>query len=726
MEWGVSVLGLSKRAGTSFQPVESTNLKYSQHLAEPENSVSNNEVTNQPGSIRKNYRSEIDGLRTIAILSVVFYHANFFINGKNVIPGGFIGVDIFFVISGYLISSILITGIKNNNFSYLKFYERRARRILPILLLVMTVSLPFAWKVLLPVDFADFSYQLLTGIFSSSNFYFWLEDPYWATESSLKPFLHTWTLGVEEQFYLLMPVLLLAILRFKKNNLFYWLLGFLVISLVYAQWTSLTDPQESFYLLPSRAWELMAGACLASIAPSARSSDKSLTNHLPSIGVVLLLFSVFWFDKNTLHPSFYTLIPIVGTMLVIQFANDADFSIKMLKSRLFVAVGLISYGLYVWHFPVFAYTNISGGFDGFGLKILLVLGVIAISAASYYVIEKPFRNFTLVPSRIFFTLLVVWIAAISIFSYFGTIDGYKHRVPGFLNQPAMPEAVANHRWFHTPGERNGRIILAGDSHTHALAPSLKKWALDNGYDFANSSIDGCQLLVDTFRVNKKNLRRKVHCTPLIQAARINFITRSRPSIVILGGRLPLILEEDRFDNKEGGYEGEMTDFIQNAGSTLMSRQERQQFIKEKYLKTVRMILAAGHQVVLIYPIPEVGWHVPKTLLKRVGGDFLHAREIAKNNPVTTSYDVFKQRTLSSYQLLDDIRGKRIYRVLPEHLFCNTVIPDRCITHNQEVSYYLDENHLSSDGDQLLIGEIEKLLQKLQDQNGNDAGRASRE
>ena len=144
------------------------------------------------------YRPEIDGLRTVAVLSVILYHANFNLFGQNPIKGGFLGVDIFFVISGYLITSILLTGFQTKTLTLANFYERRARRILPILLFIITVSIPLSWFLLLPSEFQQYSWQTLSSIFSDSNFYFWTEDSYWAADSILKPFLHTWSLGVEE------------------------------------------------------------------------------------------------------------------------------------------------------------------------------------------------------------------------------------------------------------------------------------------------------------------------------------------------------------------------------------------------------------------------------------------------------------------------------------------------------------------------------------------------
>ena len=304
---------------------------------------------------------------------------------------------------------------------------------------------------------------------------------------------------------------------------------------------------------------------------------------------------------------------------------------------------------------------------------------------------------------------------ITVFSYGGSFDGYKSRLPKLLDQPIKPKEVINHKWFYTDAERNGRIILVGDSHTRSIADVLKSWSLKAGYDFADSGYRGCQLIIETIRVRKSDLKENINlsCNYKTQQERMSFIKQSEPAVVILGGRLPLILEEDRFDNKEGAYEGAMNDFIQNAKRSLSSKLERQQYIKEQYLETIHQILRAGHKVILLYPIPEVGWHVPKRLLSKMQGNILRAREVILQDPITTSYDVFKERNDIAYAVLDNIKEANVYRVYPEKLFCNTLLPGRCLTHSDNESYYRDDDHLSREGAYLLINAIEDALKKIE-------------
>lgn len=653
------------------------------------------------------YRPDIDGLRTIAVLSVIFYHANFNLFGQNPIKGGFLGVDIFFVISGYLITSILLAGFETKNLTLVNFYERRARRILPILLFVITLSIPLSWFLLLPSDFQQYSWQTLSSIFSVSNFYFWTEDSYWAAESILKPFLHTWSLGVEEQFYLVMPLLLLFIINQKQRQIRYVFLTLAIVSLIASHYMSIKDTQSSFYLLPFRAWELLIGASIATLR------DRKFPNlkfpFLPTVGLAIVLICFFVFDENTLHPSFYTLIPILGVGLVILFSNPKDPITKLLQNRVMVSIGLISYGLYLWHFPIFSYLSHAEEFQNFGTKIGAIGLVFFFAISTYFLIEKPFRSFSLIKSKVFWSILIVWVMGLSLFSYIGTMDGFSHRFPEFVNIPNKPEKIKNHQWFASQISSDKRIILVGDSHINAIAPTFKKYAEKSNIHFAKSAFGGCQLILNMNRVSKKDFTPRKHCKTSQQETRIKFITSSEPSIVIIGGRLPLVIEEDRFNNGEGGYEGKMTDFLQDEKNSLLSISDRQTEIKENYILTVQKILDAGHTVVLLYPIPEVGIHVPKTLLKRINKKYFASRDIAMENPLTTSYNVFKKRTEQSVEILDSINGEKVFRIFPSKIFCDQQIIGRCVTHNLEVSFYRDDDHLSEFGAELILREFEKLI-----------------
>ena len=204
------------------------------------------------------YRREIDGLRAIAVLPVILFHAGF-----ETFSGGFVGVDVFFVISGYLITTIIIAELEQGKFSIINFYERRARRILPALFLVMLVCIPLAWFWLLPRDMQDFSQSLVAVTVFASNILFWRESGYFDTAAELKPLLHTWSLAVEEQYYVIFPLFLMSFWRLGKRWIMILLVAVFVVSLALAQWASLAKPSAAFFLLPARGWELLVGAFAA-------------------------------------------------------------------------------------------------------------------------------------------------------------------------------------------------------------------------------------------------------------------------------------------------------------------------------------------------------------------------------------------------------------------------------------------------------------------------------
>ena len=378
------------------------------------------------------YRPEIDGLRAIAVSAVILYHATINIFGDQLFRGGFIGVDIFFVISGYLITSIILKElVTTGTFSFKHFYERRIRRILPALLFVMLVSFPFAWMYLLPSSFVDFSKSILYSLGFSSNFYFHYSNQQYVAESGLlKPFLHTWSLSVEEQFYILFPIVLLVTFKYFKKYLIHILILGFVISLGLAEWGSRNYPSLNFYVLPTRGWELLTGSILAylEIKQGYRSKNQLLNLILPFIGLVLIGHSILFFNDEMFHPSFYTLSPIVGVCLIIWFSSKNELVTKILSTKLFVGIGLISYSLYLWHYPIFAFDRIFEFTQG-GLFYKLLLGIIIIilSIFSYNFIERPVRNknnkFKIILSLILISISSLVIANINIIQK----NGYKDR-----------------------------------------------------------------------------------------------------------------------------------------------------------------------------------------------------------------------------------------------------------------------------------------------------------
>lgn len=664
--------------------------------------------------MKLNYRPEIDGLRTVAIISVLIYHLEIFLGNGQFMKGGFLGVDIFFVISGFLITSIIMTEVNNTGrFSVFKFYERRIRRLFPALIVVILASLPLAWHLLLPEQLVDFSKSVISSLAFGSNFYWHFSLQEYGAESALiQPFLHTWSLAVEEQYYIVYPLILIAIYKWSKQHTVILLTAGLLLSLQFADWFTPQNHSFSFYMLPSRFWELLAGGLLANILHfhPQKENDALLNKVMPVLGLYLIVHALFFTDLNSLsHPGFATATTILGTVLIIWFANEKDLVTQILSSRLFVFIGLISYSLYLWHYPIFAFGRIIDSTPTWHDKAIWLSLTFALSILTFYLIERPFRHKNKTSSRTVFvsiTLLVAIATAIS--SFWIMNNGIPDRMP-----PIIAELSRDHKSPRACLSKDGiecilddvgkqQIFLVGDSHMQSLEQTFLSYTSMHDYKLTSLVFPGCQYILNLSRINVNNGQQH-RCDSNIQNERRELLLDSEPSIVVIGGRLPVVLQEDGFNNLEGGYEGKMPYVLTYPERAKMTKKERSSAIRKEYINTVMELAQHGHKVVIIYPIPEVGWHVLKELQKELGG-LTPAETEAKlqADPITTSYRVFKQRTKSSFAILDQIKHPNVFRVYPHKLLCDTQIENRCITHNQETSYYRDEHHLSSSGAKPLI------------------------
>lgn len=343
------------------------------------------------------YRPEIDGLRAIAVVAVIIYHAQFVFSGGILFSGGFIGVDIFFVISGFLITRILLGEIETTGSIHIgAFYERRIRRILPLLFTVILACLPVAYIISQPASFSEYAYSALSAVFFVSNFFFaQTTSEYGAPDSLLMPLLHSWSLSIEEQFYILFPLLLLLSHRYARRFVFLIFTALLLYSLYFTQIYEAL-PAQNYFSPISRFWELLAGSLVAILDKRFIAANKlPLQNTLSGFGLILIIVSVIWFDTERIpHPSFYTLIPIIGTCLFIFYARDTNYTGRLLSRSIFVGIGKISYSAYLWHFPLFAFAR-QINFDinlPLTEKLILIVMTFALSVLSYNFIEQPFRN----------------------------------------------------------------------------------------------------------------------------------------------------------------------------------------------------------------------------------------------------------------------------------------------------------------------------------------------
>ena len=449
------------------------------------------------------YRPEIDGLRALAVLPVIFYHAGF-----GSFSGGFVGVDIFFVISGYLITSLIVQQTKEGNFSLMEFYQRRARRILPALFLVMFCSIPLAYFLMKPNQFEAFSGSLIAATLFFSNVLFYLETDYFGIASELKPLLHTWSLAVEEQYYLFFPLLVLFVGR-GKLLLFLVYVGIFLsftlsqfggnLSVVYPfiekEWLWMDVPNWAFFNTPTRIWEIMVGALIA-LYLIEKDQFRGVIGELSGLlGLCLILVSIFAFEQTTPHPSIYTLAPVFGTGLIILGVSPNTFVGKILSTKVFVAVGLISYSAYLWHYPLFAFSKIAmvsdERFGVLNIEVVLILVTFFLAYISFRFIEKPFRDKEKITNKqvakilLFLAVILVMVGVLGK-STSGLKDQYYEAIlpdnrifiinREELNQQRMFFwSLSRKNQMAKPFDIDGRdkILIVGDSHAEDLAAAFE-------------------------------------------------------------------------------------------------------------------------------------------------------------------------------------------------------------------------------------------------------------
>jgi peptidoglycan/LPS O-acetylase OafA/YrhL len=364
------------------------------------------------------YRHEIDGLRAVAVLSVIFSHAGF-----GWIPGGFAGVDAFFVISGFLITGIILRDLEQGRFTFRGFYARRARRILPALFCMLASVSTLAWLILSPSQIQDISGSVFFSILSLSNFYFTDFVDYFAPSADYIMLLHTWSLGVEEQFYLLFPLIAFVAYRILgKSGFWAVVLVLLVASFAISEWGWRNKPQGNYFFSPSRFWEILIGA-VAALWCSSR--DTKGNDPLAALGLAALCLTFFVYDDSILFPSYYALAPTIGTVLVLTYAHASTMTAKLLQFGLLRFVGLISFSAYLWHQPVFVFARLDGYETSKPLTALALIAVILLlSALSWRFVEQPFR--TIQTTTISRRGPVLWttavgLTALSLVGYFTTL-----------------------------------------------------------------------------------------------------------------------------------------------------------------------------------------------------------------------------------------------------------------------------------------------------------------
>ncbi len=475
--------------------------------------------------IKLNYRPEIDCLRAIAVIAVIIYHAKIYIFGDLLFAGGFLGVDIFFVISGYLISSLIFQELeKEKNFSFKNFYERRARRILPALIFVILICLPFSWIYILPTSFIDFAKSILFSLGFSSNFYFYFTGLEYGAESGLlKPLLHTWSLAIEEQFYLIFPLIFFLIFKFFYNFKKKIIFAMILVSFIFAMYFSNINPSLNFYLIFSRIWEILIGTIIYFFEKFRDKQPSHFKSNLfVTLGLIAILFSFINMDSSHGHPNLNSAIPIFSVGLIIYYSQKDAIVVKFLSNKVFTSIGLISYSLYLWHYPIFAFSRIGYLTKNVYHEILVALTILVLSILTYFFIEKPFRSNQLVKFKYFILSAMFTFLILISFSFIVISNkGFENRYPFYnkfnLDNLRYSEEVRIFKYeIGSPKFKDNidqkKILIFGNSHGRDFFNIfISNKELFSKYQF--SMLDGqvhCLIGVIDQKLCDKSLSNKLH------------------------------------------------------------------------------------------------------------------------------------------------------------------------------------------------------------------------
>jgi peptidoglycan/LPS O-acetylase OafA/YrhL len=651
------------------------------------------------------YRPDIDGLRAIAILSVTAYHLDI-----SPFGGGYVGVDVFFVISGYLITRIIYRDIRNRSFSYVDFYERRIRRIFPALFAVFFFSSAFAYCIFLPKDFQTFFQSLVAATLFASNLLFWKTAGYFDAAAELKPLLHTWSLSIEEQFYLFYPFLLFLVTRLSLRWAFAVLVAATCISLFLSEYFLHGQSPSVFYLLHFRAWELLTGALLAlEVIPPLGS--RPVKEAFSLMGLSAIGYGIFAFNDQTLFPGAKALFPCLGTALIIYADSHGRTVVgRLLGSKPAVAVGLVSYSLYLWHWPLIVFAKYYA-IRPFTIheKLVLLLTSCVLAGLSWKYIERPFRGKSGLFSQkqLFGGAGAMMTGFVSI----GLAGHLNKGFPGRLPEDIVRLAEAAYQVRQVDGScidvsskrlasgqtcKIGKIasdnisfIVWGDSHAFSMAESIHLAAEKKGLTGLLYSHSSCPPLLDVERFNAFERG----CREFNESVKQWLEKNPNIRTVFLVARWAISAEGTRYGTEQGRPVVISPEGIKGNPRTL----------KDGLEKTLRFLTDRGIRAVFVNQVPEIGWNVPSTLAR----ERLFGHNVSGAAPTLEDY---RKRQFKMSRIVDELDPLYSFKVVDvASALCART---RCLMEKDGYSLYKDDDHLSIYGASFLSDLFSDFFQEI--------------
>lgn len=632
------------------------------------------------------HRPEVDGLRAVAIIPVLAFH-----EGIAAVSGGFVGVDIFFVISGYLITRIIAEELGSGEFSLIDFYRRRVARILPLLLAVMFSVLLACYFLLFPTEFADYCQTMVAAAVFSSNFFFWQTTNYFQDVSTFRPLLHTWTLAVEEQFYVIFPIFMMLVHRFGHRRYGYWIFAAVVLSFTASVIGVYTRPEGTFYLLPARAWELGIGSLIA-IGWYPGASSALVREGVAGLGLALIAGCMVLLTERSTFPGLNALYPVIGSALIIAYAEGTRVG-KMLSWGPIVYVGLISYALYLWHWPVIALYRIENGLVLGPTDMLLVSCLsFSLAAASRPLIEQPFRaGLRRVQGAkvVFGGAIALGFAAIAglFLMQVGQIGRVfppevlrVAQVAQYKTTPAFEEQYHSGRCFlqnegeHTPldktkcltlSKQKENYLLIGDSHAVQVRQALQN--ANPQWNLMEATVSGCRPIL-----NAEGTRE---CTSTMQYVFKEFLDGKHLDGIILAAR----------------WHPEEMDDLQ---------------------KTIHFLSTKAENIIVLGPIPEYTDVLPILLARGIYHD---DKNVAHRALIASRFDL--DQTMAAA-----LQGSEAIYISIESLFC----PNRnCIEMIDGEPVSFDYGHMTSAGARFEAEGVTRELMKIGGRNRRECTKQSR-
>ncbi len=648
------------------------------------------------------YRRDIDGLRAFAVVPVVLYHA-----GVSAVPGGFVGVDVFFVISGYLITGLILDDLDRGRFSLAHFYERRIRRILPALICMISACLMAGWLFLAPDDYRTLGRSAVAALLSFSNFFYFAESGYFDTPTAEKPLLHTWSLAIEEQFYLVFPVCLLALSRFCPRWRRPAILVLCAASFLLCLALTPKSPTAAFFMPQTRCWELLIGSLLA-LSRRPTPASRWVIEVGATVGLAVILTCMLTYSGKTSFPGWAAALPALGTAVTIYFADRSCIAGKLLAHPLPVLIGRFSYSLYLWHLPIlaFGYYLALGALSPKQTAILLTTTLV-ISLLSWWFVEQPARAPRRVSRPALFRAVgaggaLIYATGLALIGFHGVPERI---VPEEMRNLALiPERNDDRQGCYVASRApeleklceigdssaaSPSFVLWGDSHAEAMRPALDIAARQYGRSGVFAGERGCPPLVDVERLDWTDCRS-------INSAIMDMIHRE-PQIqtVIIAARWGMWAERSPYKSEPGPafdlMSGEISE-LQGSDNHLV--------FAAGLRRTVAALHAAGKEIWIVGPVPEVGFNVPRYF-------FLQSIGIGRDLDIRPSVEEFEQRQKFALDALTEVSGLYDVKMIqPYSVLCDS---QYCRIQQDGKALYFDDDHLSRFGAENLNGLFDSVF-----------------